>query len=236
MANTRAAPIFRFNDQRASLVRKTVDRVCEVTGDPLLALNDAAYHETRRLDGSKRPREQERLESWKSLARRLSRMTQGERELALRELAHEYAEDIAGNFDPRVFSFSTRLVPTLVTGLLNPSSLARSISDPASLFSIGSLRDKVRVEGDIAQLQRLAEIGTLVFVPTHSSNLDSLAIGESLARKDLPPVVYGAGKNLFTNPLLSFFNRWFELSEQFFELAQRLHSLQRLALFLQLLL
>jgi glycerol-3-phosphate O-acyltransferase len=42
-------------------------------------------------------------------------------------------------------------------------------------------------------------------VPTHSSNLDSLAIGESLARKDLPPVVYGAGKNLFTNPIISFF-------------------------------
>jgi glycerol-3-phosphate O-acyltransferase len=44
-----------------------------------------------------------------------------------------------------------------------------------------------------------------VVVPTHSSNLDSLAIGESLARKDLPPVVYGAGKNLFTNPIISFF-------------------------------
>lgn len=205
MANTRGAPIFHFNDQRASLVRKTVDRVCEDTGDPLHALNDAAYHETRRLDGTKRQKDQERLEDWKSLARRLGRMTPGERELALRELATEYAEDIAGNFDPRVFNFSTRLVPTLVTGLLNPSSLARSISDPASLFSIGSLRDKVRVEGDIAQLQRLAEIGTLVFVPTHSSNLDSIVFGFALEASGLPPATYGAGKNLFTNPILSFF-------------------------------
>jgi len=205
MANKRAAPIFRFNDQRARLVRRTVDRVCEDMDNPLLALNDAAYHETRRLDGSKRAKDQERLERWKGLARRLGKMTQGERELALRELVTEYAEDIAGNFDPRVFSFSTRLVPTLVTGLLNPSRLVRSISDPTSLFSIESLRDKVRVEGDVERLRRLAEIGTLVFVPTHSSNLDSIVFGFAIEASGLPPATYGAGKNLFTNPLLSFF-------------------------------
>ena len=35
--------------------------------------------------------------------------------------------------------------------------------------------------------------------------MDSLAVGESLHRHGLPPVVYGAGKNLFTNPIISFF-------------------------------
>ncbi len=42
-------------------------------------------------------------------------------------------------------------------------------------------------------------------MPTHASNLDSLALGYALQRDELPPVVYGAGKNLFTNPIISFF-------------------------------
>ncbi|MEM1029454.1 MAG: 1-acyl-sn-glycerol-3-phosphate acyltransferase [Myxococcota bacterium] len=202
---SRAAPIFRFNEQRAHLVRQTVSRVCDATTDPLHALNDAAYHETRRLDGADGARDQERLDAWKTLARRLGRMSTRERQAALRELVTEYAEDIAGNFDPRVYSFSTRLVPTLVTGLLNPRRLVRSVSDPASLFSFDLLREKVRVEGDIEKLRRLADIGTLVFTPTHSSNLDSIVFGFALEASGLPPSTYGAGKNLFTNPLLSFF-------------------------------
>ena len=48
------APIFGFNQHRRELVEHTVERVVEQTRDPLLALNDAAYHETRRLDKSQR--------------------------------------------------------------------------------------------------------------------------------------------------------------------------------------
>jgi glycerol-3-phosphate O-acyltransferase len=49
------------------------------------------------------------------------------------------------------------------------------------------------------------EKGTAVYVPTHLSNLDSIVFGYALERAGLPPATYGAGKNLFTNPLLSFF-------------------------------
>ncbi|MEM1348717.1 MAG: 1-acyl-sn-glycerol-3-phosphate acyltransferase, partial [Myxococcota bacterium] len=44
-----------------------------------------------------------------------------------------------------------------------------------------------------------------LYVPTHSSNMDSILLGYSLFQAGLPPVTYGAGKNLFTNPLTSFF-------------------------------
>ena len=43
----RSAPIFGFNDARESIVRTVVDRVVGATRDPLLALNDAAYPETK---------------------------------------------------------------------------------------------------------------------------------------------------------------------------------------------
>ena len=43
------APIFDFNDHRGAIVREVVQRVASSTRDPLHALADAAYFETRRL-------------------------------------------------------------------------------------------------------------------------------------------------------------------------------------------
>ncbi len=199
------APIFQFNSQRQSLVERTTDRAVETTKDALFALNDAAYHETRRLDKAKRAKDIERLDGWRTLARTVGRMSEEDRRAKLRLLANEYASDIAGNFDPRVFRVSTRLMPTLVTSLLSPSSLPGLVRDPRRLFSLDALADKVVPLGDIEKLRHLATQGTLVFVPTHSSNLDSMVFGFALERCGLPPATYGAGKNLFTNPLLSFF-------------------------------
>lgn len=201
----RDAPIFRFNDQRGRLVAKTIDRVVETTDDLLYALNDAAYHETRRLDGTKRPKDIERLANWRGLAKQLGRMSDGQRRARLREIVTDYGHDIAGNFDPRVYRLSTRLIPGLVTGLLSPSKLPRLVRDPQKLFSLEALRDKVVVQGNTEHLRKLARTGTLIFVPTHSSNMDSIVFGFALERSELPPATYGAGKNLFTNPLLSFF-------------------------------
>ena len=45
----------------------------------------------------------------------------------------------------------------------------------------------------------------MIHVPTHLSNLDSVVFGFALERGGLPPATYGAGKNLFTNPVLSYF-------------------------------
>ncbi len=199
------APIFGFNQQRPELVSQTTNRVCELSGDLLHLLNDAAYHETRRLDGTKRPADAERLEQWRGLARQIGRMSKAERREKLHEIVSYYANDIAGNFNPRVFRLTTRLLPTLVTSLMSPSSLPKLVRDPSRLLSLSALNDKVIVQGDLDRLRALSELGTLVFVPTHSSNMDSIVFGFALERSGLPPATYGAGKNLFTNPMLSFF-------------------------------
>ena len=96
---TTTPPIFGFNDHRANLVRHTIDLVVEQTSDALHLLNDAAYHETRRLDKSKRSKDIERLDVWRSLARRIGNMSESQRLDAVRELATTYAQDIAGNFE-----------------------------------------------------------------------------------------------------------------------------------------
>jgi glycerol-3-phosphate O-acyltransferase len=176
------------------------------TKDPLLALNDAAYHETRRLESAKKtPEEHRELAEWQRVARAVGRMSDGERREKLAELVERYGWDVAGNFDPRVFKVSSKLLPPIVTYLLAPRTLVRLARDPRRLVSLEALDDKVLVEGPLDELRELARHGTAVYVPTHLSNMDSIVFGYALERAGLPPATYGAGKNLFTNPLLSFF-------------------------------
>jgi len=110
------------------------------------------------------------------------------------------AEDVAGNFDPRVYALATKIVPGVLTAAMSPASIPEMV-----LTGARQLDSLITAEGPIDKLRRLAEIGTLVLVPTHSSNLDSIALGYLVDREGLPPVVYGAGKNLFSNPIVSFF-------------------------------
>lgn len=198
-------PIFGFNAARETIVREVVERVVDSSKDPLFQLNDAAFHEIKRLGSARRKKDQERLAEWQRLARTIGRMTEHERVEKLRELAQDYAWDVAGNFDPRVYKASTKILPGLVTGLLAPSTLGKLFKNPAALTSLDALADKVSLEGPIAKLQTLAQKGVLVFVPTHLSNMDSIVFGYALERAGLPPATYGAGKNLFANPILSFF-------------------------------
>ncbi|UQA63730.1 1-acyl-sn-glycerol-3-phosphate acyltransferase [Polyangium aurulentum] len=200
------APIFGFNEAREDIVRAVISRVTLGTRDPLLALNDAAYHETKRLESSKKsPEEYRELAEWQKLARTVGRMSDGERRQKLAEIVERYGWDVAGNFDPRVFRVSSKLLPPVVTYLLAPRTLARLVRDPRRLVSLEALDDKVRVEGPLEELRELSQHGTAVYVPTHLSNMDSIVFGYALERAGLPPATYGAGKNLFTNPVLSFF-------------------------------
>jgi glycerol-3-phosphate O-acyltransferase len=199
------APIFGFNAAREDIVRVVTGRVVQGTKDPLHALNDAAYFETKRLEASRRPDDQRELAEWQRLARSLARSSDADRKRKLEEMCARYAWDVAGNFDPRVFRVATRLMPPVVTALLAPSTFAGMITTPAKIVSLDALADKVVVEGPLDVLRSVSERGTAVYVPTHLSNMDSIVFGYALERAGLPPATYGAGKNLFTNPLLSFF-------------------------------
>jgi len=120
----------------------------------------------------------------------------------LREIVARYAAEIAGHFDPRVYGFATSVLPYGLSGLMQGISLRGFLGQ---LRGSSRLDEHLLLEGEVKGLRRLAELGTVILVPTHSSNLDSLLIGYAIYRMGLPPFVYGAGLNLFTNPLTSFF-------------------------------
>lgn len=199
--------IFWFNSERDDIIRevtrRSVERLVHDSRPLEYVLNEVAHAEVKRLESQRDDEARDSLGFWRGIMRRVGRMSEQEKRDSLHAICERMAWDIAGNFDPRVYRFATRAVPTLLTSVMKPSAL------PQDIVSIGQGRhaidEMLRTEGEIEHLRRLATRGTLVFVPTHSSNLDSIALGYALMREGLPPVVYGAGRNLFTNPIISFF-------------------------------
>jgi glycerol-3-phosphate O-acyltransferase len=199
----------RFNGERASLCaeveRRVMDRRLALAargGDHSLeyVLNDAAYHEIRRLEsGPASQDEKKRLPEWRALAHKLRTIDEAEKRRLSAALVHDYAEDIAGRFDERVYRFAKGIMPAVVGGVLAPARLRDGLA------AVRDLADRVVVDGPLTHLRTCADRGTLVVTPTHSSNMDSVVIGWAFDQAGLPPVTYGAGKNLFSNRFLSFF-------------------------------
>ena len=119
----------------------------------------------------------------------------------LRDVAARFAEEIGGRFDPKVYRFATSILPYGFNWLLN----AASVKSVLPWGMTEDVRSRLKVEGEVAHLKKLAEKGTILLVPTHQSNIDSILIGYVIYLMGLPPFAYGAGLNLFSNPLLSFF-------------------------------
>ena len=194
-------PIFTFNESRDAIVDEVVRRACEAVADPRLALSEAAFLEVKRQQSSGHD-DVVPLGEWRALARTLGRLSDDDCAWRLREVVARYARDVAGNFDPRVYRFASRTIAPLIGLLMSPMQTVRHLG---SAFDLRALDGRVVVNGPIGSIRSLTEKGTVIYVPTHQSNLDSVGFGFALEGVGLPPATYGAGKNLFTNPALSFF-------------------------------
>ena len=131
-------------------------------------------------------------------ARAVAQGSRGALTTSLRRLVRAYAEEIHHPFSSRAYGLVTRVLPTALTNLVtagDPRRLLLRQTDPGSRIAIG---------GDVEAVKALAEKGTLILAPTHLSNLDSPLIGYVLFRSGLPPFAYGAGLNLFNNPMMAF--------------------------------
>jgi glycerol-3-phosphate O-acyltransferase len=120
----------------------------------------------------------------------------------LYRIIHRYAGEIAGNFKPSSYRFTRELVKFWFVRLLNG---ARVKKFGAIFRSQYTLRDKIHVVGKVKQLRKLARKGTVIMVPTHFSNLDSILIGWVIHSLGLPAFIYGAGLNLFNIKIFAYF-------------------------------
>jgi len=167
------------------------------------SLASSVYHELYRLKHDSGPEERrEGTPFWKGIRDDLGKS--GERELRghHKTIVKRYSEEICGNFDERIYGVATRIAPKALGLIANPVSPLKLLG---GVNSLPGFDDALVVQGAVDKLKRLKERGTLIFLPQHVSNMDSLVLGYAIYRLGLPPVIYGAGLNLFSNPLVGFF-------------------------------
>ncbi len=120
----------------------------------------------------------------------------------LDEILDRYLNEIVGNFDVRAFGFARAILPQFFGRIFAaaPGKWFKTIGG-----NVKTLHEKIPITGDIDKIRHLATKGTIVVVPTHFSNMDSIMIGWLLNELGLPAFTYGAGLNLFGIGMLSFF-------------------------------
>ena len=196
--------IARERIDEAEVIGAITHRVASrlASGELDILLNETVFMEEKRLRKSKDPEEKAYLGMLREVRRCLAKASQRDLEQQLRRVVEHYAHEIHGHFDPKTYNSATRILPKGLALLLKRQK-------PWKLLQQGmkglTLSDRIVSSGEITTFDRLVERGTVVLVPTHLSNMDSPVVGFALDANNLPPMIYGAGINLFTNWLLSYF-------------------------------
>lgn len=120
----------------------------------------------------------------------------------LKRIVHRYADEIAGNFKPSQYRFAREVIKFWFARLLNGARVKKFGAFWRNQYT---LRDKIHIVGKAKHLRKLARKGTVVMVPTHFSNLDSILIGWVIHSLGLPAFIYGAGLNLFNLKIFAYF-------------------------------
>ncbi len=119
----------------------------------------------------------------------------------LKQIIHRYALEIVGTFRINTFLFARKFLTWFFNQLLQASFWKIRLKGGKK-----RLVQKLLVKGDIDHVRNLAQKGTLIIVPTHFSNLDSILIGYVLdAVTGLPAFSYGAGLNLYNTGYTAYF-------------------------------
>ncbi len=195
----RSEVISRVFDRRLAEARRP-------EGRPLNELiNETLYHERERLrqnGGSLDPEVEKAF--YGRIRRALPKANSAREKELLRSILERYVDEITGHFSPVVYGVATRALPFALTGMLSGLSPLKMAT---KLGKLPSIEDRIVVQGEVDLVRKLDSQGTVVFAPTHSSNLDSVIMGYTIYRLGLPPVTYGAGLNLFSNSVIGFFMR-----------------------------
>jgi glycerol-3-phosphate O-acyltransferase len=176
-AERRLAAWRRDHGAIAAAVRARIDRTYARRWITEAVDQVVADELAERAEGTRTPREQARWSEVTAHAHDPARTRE-----VFGAVVDLYLDDIAGGFDRRVYRPVMAILPRAIDLLV---------------------RSRFSITGPIQRLQALAHDHTLVFAPTHSSNLDSLVVGVALRRSGLPPCAYAAGKHMYRNAVLA---------------------------------
>ncbi len=166
-------------------------------------VNDTLHHEKKRLETDKKsPTAHEDAAFWDGVKARLGHANDSEIKDILGTVIGRFADEIRGNFSAPLYQLATRVMPRALPMLLNAMSPKRLLQR-----GVPDIGDTIQIQGDLEAVRAVQKHGTLILTPTHVSNLDSPVIGWAIYAMGLPPFTYGAGLNLFSNPVMSLFMR-----------------------------
>ncbi len=121
----------------------------------------------------------------------------------LHKIVSRYSEEIVGTFKISTFLFARRFLTIFFNRLLNT---AASRNFKRIWGRQHQVYERLNVCGELDAIRSLIHKGTVVVVPTHSSNLDSIVIGFAMdAMLGLPSFSYGAGLNLYNTGYTAYY-------------------------------
>lgn len=214
-------PIFRLSQDRENFIRAidqfTFERLnAKYRRDVSDVIVKTIYHERIRIkeDAWKVDPPNER-QFWnriskkfiqKSLDREDSEAQRNAEEI-LQRIIHRYSEEIVGTFKISTFRFAQRFLTVFFSRIFN-AAVSRTVL--RGLFrGKRNLYERLNVVGEVDTARELFKHGTVVVVPTHFSNMDSILVGYAMDQiMGLPSFSYGAGLNLYNfGPAAYFMNR-----------------------------
>jgi glycerol-3-phosphate O-acyltransferase len=153
------------------------------------------------------------MQTWNNLHKRLVTAhdnENSEEQLAsyhkiLHEIIDRYAEEIVGSFKVKTFKFARKFLTFFFNKLLNTGAAIRNFR--RRIYRKGmSIHERLICRGSVEKVRSLMTKGTVVMVPTHFSNLDSILIGYAVdSVVGLPAFTYGAGLNLYNAGYAAYF-------------------------------
>ncbi len=180
-----------------SLVARHRARVAALDDSGLVELlEDTIYHEHHRFEETAPSNDERHLVDQATRA-----VLDGHRHVMAASgeaFVRAYALEIYRPFSGTAYKIATRFLPGALTRLV-------TAADPPRLLTGDFDPDRrLKVQGAVDLVRALSKKGTILLVPTHLSNLDSPLLGLGLHMLGLPPFTYGAGLNLFSNPVMDF--------------------------------
>ncbi|MCC7503884.1 MAG: glycerol acyltransferase, partial [Saprospiraceae bacterium] len=178
-------PIYRLSEDRADFIREideyTFKRfVDQHRGDLSDVIVKTIYQERIRIkeDPWKVDPPNDRS-FWNRVSKKLIKKSldrddeeaQAAAEDILKKIIHRYSEEIVGTFQIPTHRFAVRFLTVLFNRLFNAAAM-KSIR--GLWRGRRQLYERLNVVGDVDTVRELFKHGTVVVVPTHFSNLDSI--------------------------------------------------------------
>ena len=121
----------------------------------------------------------------------------------LHTIVDRYAEEIVGTFKIKTFEFARKFTTFFFNRLLNTAAsrnFRRIYSAKHRVY------ERLKVEGEVEKVRSLTKKGTVILVPTHFSNLDSLLVGYAMDQiAGIPFPSFAAGLNLYNTGYTAYY-------------------------------